>query len=37
MNEVDKFYEWMLRVGNIHLSDNEGMSNAYNIVYENNN
>ncbi len=36
MSEVNKFHEWMLRVGNIHLSDNEGMCNAYSIVYENN-
>lgn len=36
MENVDRFYEWMLKVKSIHLSDNERMTRAYEIVYQNN-
>jgi hypothetical protein len=36
MEEVNKFYEWLLKMGNIHLADNDKMSKAYAIVYKNN-
>lgn len=36
MEEVNKFYEWMLKVNSIHLADNERMTRAYEIVYQNN-
>ena len=29
MSEVEKFYEWMLKIGNIHLVDNEQMYKAF--------
>jgi len=32
MSEVEKFYEWMLKMGNIHLADNEKMSKAFNKI-----
>lgn len=34
MKEVNKFHLWMLRIKNIHTSNNEAMNNAYNIIYE---
>lgn len=37
MEEAMKFYEWMLKIKNIHLSDNERMSKAYGIVIANSN
>lgn len=36
MEDVNKFYEWMLRMGNIHLADNEKMAKAYDKVINNN-
>jgi hypothetical protein len=36
MEDVTKFYEWLLKMGNIHLADDQRMSKAYRIVYENN-
>ena len=36
MEEVTRFYEWLLKVKSIHLADNQGMNRAYRIVYENN-
>jgi hypothetical protein len=35
MNEVERFYEWLLKIKSIHLADNEQMSKAYTIVYQN--
>ena len=29
MSEVEKFYEWMLKIGSIHLADNQQMSKAF--------
>ena len=36
MEEATKFYEWLLKMGNIHLADNQGMTKAYRIIYKNN-
>ena len=35
MSDIEKFHEWMLRMGNVHLSDWNRMSNAYEIIDEN--
>ena len=35
MEEVDKFYAWLLKIKSIHLADNQRMSEAYEIVYKN--
>lgn len=35
MEDVTKFYEWLLKIKSIHLADNQGMDKAYRIVYEN--
>ena len=35
MTEVEKFYEWMLKLGNIYLSDNEGMTKAFQKIIDN--
>lgn len=35
MENVEKFYEWLLKIKNIHLADNKQMSKAYDIVYQN--
>lgn len=35
MEDVNKFYEWLLKVGSIHLADNNRMDKAYQIVYNN--
>jgi hypothetical protein len=35
MEEVEKFYEWLEKMGSIHLADNYKMSKAYEIVYDN--
>ena len=29
MEEVNKFYEWMLKIKSIHLADNAQMSRAF--------
>lgn len=29
---IEKFNEWMLKMGNIHYSDNQQMLNAYNKI-----
>jgi hypothetical protein len=36
MENVNKFYEWMLKIGNIHLADNERMVKAFSKVINNN-
>jgi hypothetical protein len=35
MEDVNKFYEWMLKMKSIHLADNEQMSKAFIKVAEN--
>jgi hypothetical protein len=35
MEETLKFYEWLLKIKNIHLADNERMYKAYEVVYNN--
>ena len=35
MENVERFYEWLLKIKSIHLADNEQMSKAYDIVYQN--
>lgn len=35
MDNVERFYEWLLKIKNIHMADNERMSKAYAIVYNN--
>jgi len=35
MEDVTKFYEWLLKIKSIHLADNNRMDKAYRIVYEN--
>lgn len=37
MEEAMKFYEWLLKIKNIHLADNERMSIAYAKVIANSN
>ncbi len=37
MEEAQKFYEWLLKMKNIHLADNESMAKAYGIVIQNSN
>jgi hypothetical protein len=32
MENLDRFYEWMLAMGNIHLADNEQMSKAFEAI-----
>lgn len=36
MEEATKFYEWLLKIKNIYLSDNERMSIAYGKIIANN-
>jgi hypothetical protein len=35
MEDVNKFYDWLLKVGSVHLADNNRMDKAYQIVYNN--
>lgn len=35
MAEAEKFYQWLLKMKNIHLADNERMAKAYEIVIQN--
>jgi hypothetical protein len=35
MEELEKFYEWLEKMRNIHLADNYKMAKAYEIVYDN--
>ena len=34
MKEVENFYEWLLKIKNIHLADNDKMIKAFEIVYQ---
>lgn len=36
MEEMLKFYEWLVKIKNIHLSDNERMEEAFIIIRKNN-
>jgi hypothetical protein len=35
MKEAEKFYEWMKKLGNIYLCDNEEMCKAYQKIINN--
>ena len=35
MKEAIRFHEWMVKIGNKYIEDNERMNNAYIIVIEN--
>lgn len=35
MIEAEKFYAWLLKIKNIHISDSERMARAYGIVIQN--
>jgi hypothetical protein len=35
MTETEKFYQWLLKMGNIYLADNNRMARAYGIVIQN--
>lgn len=37
MEDANKFYEWLLKMKNIHLADNTKMSLAYGKVIQNSN
>lgn len=32
MENLNRFYDWMLAMGNIHLADNAGMSKAFEAI-----
>lgn len=32
---LEKFYEWMLKVRNVHMADMQSMDRAFNIIIEN--
>jgi hypothetical protein len=34
MENLNRFYDWMLAMGNVYLADNEKMAKAYEIVAE---
>jgi hypothetical protein len=34
MENLNRFYDWMLAMGNVHLADNEKMAKAYEIIAE---
>jgi hypothetical protein len=36
MENQERFYEWMLKMGNIHLANNEEMARAYSKITNNN-
>lgn len=35
MTNLEKFYEWMLKINNIHMMDLQGMDRAFNIIIDN--
>lgn len=35
MEDVTKFYEWLVEIKSIHLADNYRMSKAFDAVYQN--
>lgn len=32
MENLNRFYDWMLAMGNVHLADNEKMAKAYEAI-----
>jgi hypothetical protein len=36
MENANKFYDWMLAMGNIYLADNNEMAKAYDKIISNN-
>jgi hypothetical protein len=34
MENLERFYEWMLKMGNVHLANNEKMARAYEAIAE---
>lgn len=36
MENLERFYNWMLAMGNVHLADNEKMAKAYEIIAQSN-
>jgi len=32
MENLERFYDWMLAMGNVHLADNEKMAKAYEAI-----
>ena len=34
MENQERFYEWMLKMGNIHIASNEKMNKAYEAIAE---
>jgi hypothetical protein len=34
MENLNRFYDWMLKMGNVYLADNEKMTKAYEIIAE---
>ena len=37
MENLERFYEWMLKMGNVHLADNEKMAKAYEAIVKSDN
>ena len=37
MEEANRFYEWLLKIKNIHVSNSESMAKAFGIVIANSN
>lgn len=35
MTNLEKFYDWMLKVRNVHMADMQSMDRAFNIIIEN--
>lgn len=35
MTNLEKFYDWMLKVQNVHMADMQSMDRAFNIIIEN--
>lgn len=35
MEDVTKFYEWLVKIKSVHLADNNRMSKAFDTVYKN--
>lgn len=35
MEDVNKFYEWLVKIKSVHLADNKRMTKAYDLVYQN--
>ena len=35
MTNLEKFYDWMLKLQNVHMADLQSMDRAFNIIIEN--